>query len=298
MTRSIAAPHAGYRAVEADDAVQGARVPVHVLYPTEAAPRREVFGIHPVELARDAPVAGRGRGLVVVSHGSGGTPWGYRGLAAHLARAGLVVALVEHPGNRRSDDALAGTAANLTNRPRHLRVAVDAVAADPTLGAVVGDRVVAIGHSIGGYTALAAAGGRPIALPEQTPDRIARPVPVEPDPRVRGVVLLAPALPWFLAPGALVGVRVPVLVRTGEHDPHAPPAFVERVLAGLPADVAVDREVVAGAGHFAWFTAPPPELAGPAFPPAQDPPGFDRAAYQARMHGEVEAFVRAVIDGG
>ncbi|MFL5350272.1 MAG: hypothetical protein ACJ8AT_36315 [Hyalangium sp.] len=37
-----------------------------------------------------------------MSHGTGGSPWTYRGMAAHLARAGFVVALPEHPGNNRS----------------------------------------------------------------------------------------------------------------------------------------------------------------------------------------------------
>ena len=44
-----------------------------------------------------------------------------------------------------------------------------------------------IGHSIGGYTALASAGGKPLALPTQTPDGVAHPVEVERDPRIGAV---------------------------------------------------------------------------------------------------------------
>ena len=152
-----------------------------------------------------------------------------------------------------------------------------------------------IGHSLGGYTALAVAGGRPMALPNQTPDGVAHPVPVEPDPRVRALVLLAPALPWFMAPGALADVRAPLLVRAGERDELAPPFYIERILGGLPADTRLDFQVVPGAGHFAFWGPVPPTLAGPTFLPSLDPPGFDRAAYQPRLCADVLAFLRATL---
>lgn len=78
-------------------------------------------------------------------------------------------------------------------------------------------------------------------------------------------------------------------------DELTPPAFIERVLRGLPADERVDYQVVPGAGHFAWFGPVPAALAGPAFPPSQDPPGFDRAAYQPVLCAEVLAFLRAAL---
>lgn len=295
-----AAPRVGCRALHVLDAAQGARVPVHVLYPTDAPARTESFGPYPLEVAVDAPVAPpvAPLPLVAISHGNGGTPWGYRELAAHLARAGFAVALIEHPGNSRSDNALAGTPQNLANRPRHVRLALDAALADPALGPhLLPERAGVIGHSIGGYTALAAAGGRPLALPGETPDGVAHPVPVEPDPRVRAIVLLAPALPWLMGPGALAKVRAPLLVLAGERDDLTPPSFIERVLAGLPAGTPLEYRIVPGAGHFAFFSVPP-ALAGPAFPPAHDPPGFDRAAYHAQLHAEVLAFLREALAPG
>ena len=289
----------GCRALEVTDGVQGARVPVHVLYPTGAPPRTEAFGPYSLEVAIDAPVAGPHLPLVAFSHGDGGTPWSLRHLAAHLARAGFAALMIEHPGNSRAGNALARTPANLANRPRHVRLALDAAFADPALGPQLAPgRAAVIGHSFGGYTALAVAGGHPLALPDQTADGVAHPVPVEPDPRVVALVLLAPAIPWFMAPGALVDVRGPLLVRTGERDHLMPPAFVERILAGLPADTRdarMDYRVVPGAGHFAFLAPFPPELAGPAFPPSQDPPGFDRAAYHVHLCGEVLAFLRGAL---
>lgn len=285
----------GCRALDVVDAVQGARVPVWVLYPARAPERLEHFGPYPLAVAIDAPVEGDGLPLVVISHGNNGSPWTYRGLAVHLARAGFVVALLEHPGNSRSDGSLAGTPANLENRPRHVRVVLDAVFADEHLGKRLAPAVGVIGHSIGGYTALAVAGGRPSALPHEVPEGQARAVPVERDPRVRALVLLAPASVWFIPEGALAGVDVPILMRTAEHDAHAPAMHAEIILRGVPDPRRIDHRVVQGAGHFSFQSPFPPAMTRPEFPPSQDPAGFDRAAFQPVLHAEIEAFLRASL---
>jgi predicted dienelactone hydrolase len=286
----------GCRTVEVTDPVQGARVPLWVLHPARAPERLAQFGPYPLEVASDAPVEGEGLPLVVVSHGNNGTPWVHRGLAAHLARAGFVVALPEHPGNSRMDGSLAGTAANLANRPRHLRLVLDALFADGALGPrLSAGGVGVIGHSIGGYTALALAGGRPTSFPNESADGQARPVPVVPDPRVRALVLLAPATPWFMGEGALDEVDVPILMRTGELDFAAPAFHAEIVLGGVRDRGRIDHRVILGAGHFSFQSPFPPAMIRPDFPPAHDPAGFDRAAYQAVLAAEVLVFLSEAL---
>ena len=292
----LAALTVGCRALEVVDAVQGARVPVWVLYPARAPERLEHFGPYPLAVATGAPVEGERLPLVVISHGNNGSPWTYRGLATHLARAGFVVALLEHPGNSRSDGSLAGTAANLENRPRHVRLVLDAVFEDEHLGKRLSPAGAGvIGHSMGAYTALAVAGGRPSAFPNEVPDGQARPVPVVRDLRVRALVLLAPASVWFMAGGALAGVDLPILMRTGEHDQHAPPMHAEIILRGVPDPRRIDHRVVPGAGHFSFQSPFPPAMTRPDFPPSQDPPGFDRVAFQPVLHAEIETFLRASL---
>ena len=256
----------------------------HAIYPTiDAAPQMLRFGPWEVQAAPDAPVVGALR-VVAISHGTGGAPWGYVGLARHLAAHGFAVVLITHAGNTRGDDHLANTPQNLADRPRHVRLALDAAfAALP----IAGDAAV-IGHSMGGYTALAVAGGQPMSLPAETADGVGRPVEVEHDPRVARVALLAPALPWLMAPGALAAVRARVFVRTGERDTMTPPDYVAWVLRDL---AGVDRAVVPGAGHFFCMGPMSPHLAG--MPPAQDPPGFDRAAYLPALYAELTAFLAA-----
>lgn len=284
----------GCRAIDVVDAVQGARIVTHVLFPTRAAEQEVSFGPYPVSVAMDGSVAGSGLPLVVVSHGTGGSPWTYRDLAAFLARRGFVVALPEHPGNSRSDDRLAGTPANLENRPRHVRRVIDGVQGDPALGAHVAATVAVVGHSMGAYTALAVAGGRPSALPNETEDGRTRPVPVVRDVRVRALVLLAPATPWFMGEGALADVDVPILMRSGEKDAHAPSFHADIVTRGATRVPRMDARVVPGAGHFAFQTPFPAAMTRPEFPPSQDPPGFDRAAYLPTLYEEIATFLGQV----
>lgn len=294
----------GYRELAIFDAVQNVHIPAWVLYPTATVARTERFGPYPLDVARDAPVLGDDLPLVVASHGTGGTPWGLRGLAMHLARASHVVVMIAHPGNTKGDNALAEDDANLVNRPRHVRVAIDSAFADTTLGPRLRPATAAvIGHSMGGYTALAVAGGRPMNLPKAVrearhmiPDaelaRLAYPIETEPDPRVRAVVLLAPAVGWFMAPGALSHVTIPVFVRTGERDALCTPTTVATILDGLPDATPVNHGVVANAGHFSFQAVYPPEMVRPDFYPAHDPPGFDRAAFQPTLYAEITTFLR------
>ena len=288
----------GCRALEVHDPVQQAGVSLRVLYPTLAPDREEPFGPFTLALAMDAAVEGAGLPLVLISHGTGGTPWTHRDLAAHLARSGFVAGLLQHPGNHRADDRLAGKAINLENRPRHVRLAIDAVLTDPSLGGHLRRGGVAVvGHSLGGYTALAVAGGRPWAAPWETPDGRAAPLAVERDPRVRALVLLAPATPWFMAPDGLTGVRLPILMRTGEKDAHTDPAHAAIVERGLPEPGLLQHRVIPNAGHFAFLSPYPDHLKSPAIPPSQDPEGFDRAAFLPILFDDVVTFLREALAG-
>ncbi len=269
-------PHVGLRTVDdVDDPVRGVRVPVTLLYPSRTRGEAVRFGPYEIVGARDAAPDGDRMPLVAVSHGTGGSPYVYRDLAAHLARAGFAVALVVHPGNNRDDDRLAHTVQNLEDRPRHLRLALDAAYADALVGPHLQPGAVAVvGHSMGGYTALAVAGGRPMSSPYDAPSGPPRPVPVTPDARVRALVLLAPATVWYAHEGALAEVRAPILLRTAEKDELAPPFFGDLVVRGVPDAARVEHAVVPGAGHFAFLTPFPPHMARPGFLPAQDPAGL------------------------
>jgi predicted dienelactone hydrolase len=286
----------GCRTADGFDPLKSLPIPSLLFYPTRAPARPEPLGSYTMPLARDAPPVGERLALVAISHGTGSSPLVLRDLAAHLARMGFVVALPEHPGNNRNDNRLADSFVNMEDRPRHLGLAVDAAFADAQLGPrLLPGAVALIGHSLGGYTALALAGGRPTAAPPQSPDGQPRAIPVAPDPRVRALVLLAPATVWYALEGALAAVAVPILMWTAEKDDVAPAFHGEVVRRGVPDARRIDQRVLAGAGHFSFLSPFPPKRVRPDFPPSQDPPGFDRVAAQPSLHAEIATFLRQVL---
>jgi predicted dienelactone hydrolase len=268
-----------------------------VLYPAHGAEHTEHFGPYALDVAKDAAPADGVYPLVVISHGHSGTPWAYRQLAKHLALAGFVVALPAHTGNTRTDNSLAGTAANLANRPRHITLSIDAVLADTVLAPhVARDGVAVIGHSIGGYTALAAAGGIAWSGPYERKSEHAgpEPVPVTPDPRIRTLVLLNPATFWFIA-GSLRPVNLPILMRTGEKDEITPIEHAHKIIEGVGDPSLIEHKDIPGAGHFAFMSKFPPEMTRPNFKPSQDPEGFDRETIQPEFFADVTAFLKRTL---
>jgi predicted dienelactone hydrolase len=285
----------GCRLVNIKDAVQGAVVPVAFLYPAAGEEKPEQFGPYTLDVARDAPPADGVYPLIVISHGNSGTPWAYRQLAKHLVLAGFVVAMPAHTGNTRLDNSLANTAANLANRPRHLALTIDAALADTVLAAHIDSAKIAIiGHSIGGYTALAAAGGVAWTGPRENKGAEPAPVATTPDPRIRALVLLNPATFWFID-GSLKTLHLPILIRTGAKDELTPIEHAHKILAGVADPSLVEHKDIPGAGHFAFMSKFPPEMTRPNFKPSQDPEGFDRESIQPEFFADVTSFLRRTL---
>jgi alpha-beta hydrolase superfamily lysophospholipase len=244
-------------------------------------------------VAINATPVGNELPLVAISHGGGGTSLPYRDTAAALVRAGFVVLLLEHPGNNRTDNSLEGTRANLENRPRHLRLALDATFADSRLGHLLAPgKVAVIGHSMGGYTALAAAGARPMAGPDGAGGMQLQAIDVALDPRIKALVLLAPACGWFAYPGALQDLALPIFLRSAEKDVMRGHLYTHIIKEGVPDAAQVDAATVANAGHHSFQSPFPPSMCRPDFPPSQDPPGFDRPAFLDTLNAQIVSFLR------
>ena len=282
----------GYREVELADHDLGLTFPLVVLYPTSTPDESVSVGRFRLNVARDAPVKEGVFPLVLISHGSGGTPMVYRTLAHYLARNGFIVGLPEHPFNNRNDNSWEGTVQNLTARPRHLHTAIETFFVSPTFARCVKPAAVGlIGHSMGGYTALALAGGVPTSFAWESAEGQPQRIVVAPDSRVKAVVLLAPATAWFRAQGALQGVEAPILMLHAEKDEYVPYEHAEIVLNGVSTKEQIEHRVVPNAGHFAFLRPFPEAMTNPAFPPSQDPPGFDRARFHDELHAAVAGFL-------
>jgi predicted dienelactone hydrolase len=162
------------------------------------------------------PQAARGSfPLVVFSHGNGGVRFQSSFLMETLASHGFVVATPDHAGNT-ALDAIAGTSDPITvaatNRPRDVSFVIDQMLVrerDPanTLHRRIDERDIGVvGHSFGGFTALATAGGF---------------VDYQRDPRVDAIVPIAPATFGF-TDQQLASIDVPTLLMGGTSDTVVP----------------------------------------------------------------------------
>ena len=282
----------GFQTVEVED--NGTSFPMAVMYPTEAAAEIITVGPYELEVAKNAIPTGEGLPLVIISHGSGGSHLVYRTLASHLAAHGFVVAMPEHPFDNRRDNSLDGTIENLVNRPRHLRAIINWFYDQSAFQKILKpDATSVIGHSMGGYTALAVAGGVPLSFPRESADGLEKAVDVIKDVRVKALVLMAPATVWYRTVGALDQVDVPILMLVGEKDKYTPSFHSQIVLKGLPESTEIIHRVVENAGHFSFLSPFPPTMSGPAFLPAQDPAGFDRVQFHETLNAEILTFLQS-----
>jgi predicted dienelactone hydrolase len=306
LTGRADAQHAGLRQTTI------AHTSVALYYPSQTPARSIPMGPFTPQVAVAGVPDATFKGLILLSHGIGGSELGHGRLAEGLARAGYLVAALRHPGDNWQDHTLvqSGAAAYFSTRPRQVSAVLDALLNDPQWKDRIardsqGPKIGALGHSAGGYTVLALAGG--------TPDlaRLARHCQQESaadpvfcrtgqagppaaaagnapaDRRVRAVVALAPVGAVF-DPASLAAVTVPVLVYQAERDTWLVPRFHSgRIAGGIPGARLVR---VPNAGHFAFMDTPGMAIATQDGDIRADPPGFERRAFLAQLAAELPTF--------
>lgn len=313
------AQHAGYRTLT----IPGdAPTTVALFYPTAAADRAVPMGPWLPVVAPGAPVSdARFKGLILISHGTGGTELNHHNLGTRLARDGYLVAAVRHAGDNWQDRSLVTSGRYFSERPLQISRVLDALLASPEWGPrIPTGHIGAVGHSAGGYSVLALAGAQAdarrsaqhcrtvqddpgycalakgsagtesaamqaaSATPAATPE--SRPVSV-PDHRIRAVVALAPMAVVF-TPESLAAITVPVRVIVAEQDGVLTSKYHGgHVVASVPR---AQASTVAGAGHFAFMAQPTFPLPSAAGDAAANPPGFDRLAFLPELENQVAGF--------
>jgi predicted dienelactone hydrolase len=282
--------------------------PVVVEFPTSAA---------------GLPVRGKGR-LIVLSHGSGGSPATYADLAATLVEAGFIVAMPWHRGDNIEDARDAGPA-SWKRRPAEVSRAIDRVGADPRFAPLLAlDKVGMYGMSAGGHTALSLAGGRwsPSRLRRHCEAHIAEDfqacvglttslhgdfldAPKEAvarwviaiklrdrgwysarDDRIVAVVAGVPFAADF-DPASLASPRVALGIVTARRDRWLNPRFHSDAILAACRGCELIADFRNG-GHGALLSPLPPHLTGLLGRLIGDPPGFERA--------EVPAVYRKIAD--
>ena len=286
---------------------------VTVYYPSSSQAHALKRGPFTLQLAEHGvPVRGNGR-LIVVSHGSGGSPWVHSDLARALVGQGFVVAMPQHRGDNYRDHSTPGPESWL-RRPAEVSRAIDVVGQDPRFRPLLAlDRVGMYGMSAGGHTALSLAGGRwslarfkahceaHIAEDFQTCVGLVTRLTgglldgpkktlalwvhryrfrdatwrTHSDPRIAAIVASVPfAADFDMA--SLAVPPVPLGLVTARKDAWLVPRFhSDRV---LQACAACERLAdFATGGHGALLSPLPPGLSGLVGDLLNDPPGFDRA---------------------
>ena len=274
-------------------------------------PKSEGFGDH---------MRGTALPLIVISHGAGGSAFDHADTARTLARAGFVVVALTHAGDNYRDQSYVGRGLHLLRRPGQVERTIDyMLTAWPEHAHIDANRVGMFGFSAGGFTTLVLAGGAPdlsraVAHCRTEPDawdclylrrrgwRLhaqaqATPPDWSHDPRIKAIVVAAPAVGYSFAPDHLAEVTIPVQLWGADHDDVVEDSalIVRRLLPRR-----VEFHLVQNAGHFS-FIAPcswierAAIIVGERFGvPAicSDRPGFDRPAFHKVFDDAVTAFFR------
>ncbi|HLO88614.1 MAG TPA: alpha/beta hydrolase [Nostocaceae cyanobacterium] len=187
--------------------------------------------------------------LIVFSHGLGSSRSDLRYLAEHLASYGYVVAAVEHPGSNQRNTSLGIAGYNeilkpqeLLERPRDISFVLDQLtqinqtANNQLQGKLATQKVMVVGYSFGGGTALALAGGEfqleflkdrctrnltTLSL-GQFAQCVSKGLPENNyqlrDERIKSAIALNPTTSLIFGENGLTKVQVPTLIFTSSAD--------------------------------------------------------------------------------
>ncbi len=201
--------------------------------------------------------------LIVFSHGLAGDRKGFAPMIQHLASHGYAVAALDHPGSNTEQfiALLSGSAREIakptefTERPRDVSYLLDELTRRNEANGILAGRlnmskVGIIGHSFGGYTALALAGAKlnfntlksncespafiynaanpsmllqctALLAPEQFEDDLR-------DDRIQAVMAINPVTSSLFGPAGFAQIAIPSLLVSGTGDPIAP-ALLEQI---------------------------------------------------------------------
>ncbi|NTI24867.1 ACP S-malonyltransferase [Rhizobium rhizogenes] len=257
--------------------------PVALFYPTHENSRRHEMGAYTLDVAVNAEPLANLRGLILMSHGFGGTGFAHHQLARHLAMSRYLVAAPHHTTDRLRPGHSRMEGRDFLTRTSQLRKTLDFLLTNSDWAeALSGGPIGAVGHSGGGAAVLALLGARLTdtgsALTEPTGD-----------PRVSAAVLMAPMAISFCE-NSLSSITTPLWILTAQNDEYrGDPRSEEFYVMHLPN---ARHDDVHMAGHFSFMSLPDTlRQTETAYDmPLRDPDGFDRRMFETSHHAGITAF--------
>ncbi|MEW6493585.1 MAG: alpha/beta hydrolase [Cyanobacteriota bacterium] len=243
------------------------QIPFDPTQPGNAQVQVLKLNLNDTERRREIPVdiywstqASSDKPLIVFTHGLGSVRTELRYLAEHLASHGYVVAALEHPGSNETHirqalklKAPLLEAEEFLNRPKDVSFVLDELSklnqqSEALQGKLAVDRVMVVGYSLGGSTALSLAGAelQLTELKQRCPGNVltfslgenaqcfARGLPEDSyqlrDSRVKSAIALSPTTSLLFGDTGLTQVAVPTMIAGGSAD-KTTPVLTEQVLA-------------------------------------------------------------------
>ncbi|OYD23909.1 alpha/beta hydrolase family protein [Oceanimonas baumannii] len=305
----------GFDKTNVPPSIESNGFPMALFYPTSSEPKVVELGPFKLNVAVEGEVLKGKHPLVIVSHGSGGSHLSYKDVAISLAKNGFIVGMPLHPQNNYMDNSLEGSVTNYTNRPKHITLAIDTLLNASDLNTYIdSDKIAVLGHSVGGYAAIAAAGGvgdtsslikicrnsplltDPYCTPVRDGSMTKTVIKSKKDSRIKAVIIMAPVGVLFSTEGSLNDVDIPVLLLKAEKDKEVTePYNADIIEKGLPNKQQLISIMIPDAGHYSFLTSFPDFLKPELGLIAEDPDGFNRAEFQEKLGTIIVDYLKGVL---
>lgn len=224
---------------------------IAIWYPTNSKEEKISYWLWNGEAAIDSPIHNQKYPLLIFSHGYGGSRYNQSYLAEFMARNGYIVAAIEY-----DDKTLFQS---LLERPKITSKALDFILTDLEIKDNIDIKKIGmLGHSMGGYTALALAGGKPIFSKVNSSLLQNKYIDLRNydnnflDERIKAIAVFASGKTKMFDKESLLKVTVPVFIMEASRDELVDGDDLKQLAKNL-SNPSNKYYILKGAGHFSFL---------------------------------------------